>query len=124
MALHDNEAKTRLGYKDPRTKVYPDGREVLFGADWKRRKLELWVRCAHRCEQWVESHPDIRVSLSCTVRCHNDAHDPHHIIPRSKGRDDRLSNLVALCRLHHELLDWKKLNWRKDAPSPGPSVSP
>jgi len=116
MALHDNEAKARLGYKDPRTKVYPDGREVLYGKDWTKRKKELLARAGGRCEKtfWISDMD--------RDRCRSEAHDPHHIVPRSKGRDDRLSNLIALCRLHHELLDWKKLNWRKDAPSPGPSV--
>lgn len=29
--------------------------------------------------------------------------DPHHVLPRGRGGPDELSNLVALCRAHH---DW------------------
>jgi 5-methylcytosine-specific restriction endonuclease McrA len=29
--------------------------------------------------------------------------DPHHVLPRGRGGADELSNLVTLCRAHH---DW------------------
>lgn len=38
----------------------------------------------------------------CEV-CGGLASDVHHIIFKSQGRDDRDSNLIALCRPHHEL---------------------
>jgi hypothetical protein len=112
--LHDNEAKKRLGYANKRSKVRPDGTEILYGNDWKQRKEELLARCGGRCEQIT----------SDGERCRSEAHDPHHKVARSKGRDDRLSNLIALCRLHHDILDWKKLKWRSHEQSqPGPAVS-
>jgi hypothetical protein len=106
----DNEAKKRLGYKHPKSKVRFDGSEVLHGSDWKRRKEELWARCEGRCERIVGVSNDGHYLLP--IRCQASADDPHHIVPRSKGRDDRLSNLEALCRRHHEMLDWKKVYWR------------
>jgi hypothetical protein len=120
MALHDNEAKARLGYKDKRSKVYPDGREVLYGKDWAKRKQELWERCGGKCE-WIVDNDE---PFTRAFRCRSEAHDPHHTIPRSRGRrDDRLENLIALCRLHHDILDWKKLKWRKNAEQSQPRPS-
>lgn len=92
----DVPATEAAGFADKRSYVCWDGREVLAGADWQARKLELWVRCKGRCEQKIGSG---------LLSCLHEADDPHHIIPRSKGRDDRLANLQALCRYHHNLLD-------------------
>lgn len=39
------------------------------------------------------------------VRCLREAADPHHIVLRSTKRDDRLANLLAVCRHHHYVLD-------------------
>lgn len=33
-------------------------------------------------------------------------HDAHHIIKRSQGGQDRLDNLIRLCRHHHNMTDW------------------
>lgn len=112
--MHDVEEKKRRGYSDPKTRVYFDGRERLAGIDWVRRKKELWERCGGRCERWVgkwggENHD----------RCRSEAHDPHHIEKRSKKRDDRLSNLMALCRMHHDLLDERKPRLRTIPVGPG-----
>ena len=127
MALHDNEAKKRLGYTDKRSKVYPDGREVLYGKDWTKRKQELLARCGGRCEQLVAVwYGDWDGKSEPNERCRSEAHDPDHIIKRSKKRDDRLSNLQALCRLHHDLKhpEKNKLHWRKREQSQsGPSIS-
>jgi len=111
----DNEAKKRLGYTDPRSKVRPDGSEILYGKDWSRRKQELWDRAQGRCEQFVPVNFG-----QVTIReeqCRSEAHDPHHLIKRSKKRDDRLANLRALCRLHHDLLDSRKVKWTKKSHS-------
>ena len=105
----DEQAKRERGYTDKRSKVRPDGSEILYGKDWMKRKVELWDRCQSQCEH-------TGFDMFMTFRCRSIATDPHHIKPRSKGRDDRLSNLKALCRMHHELLDWKKTKWsKKDA---------
>jgi hypothetical protein len=107
------ELKLARGYSDPKSFVRDDGSEVLYGKDWKMRvNVELFLRCGGRCEHeqpwkvWPLGGPAME-------RCTNDAEDPHHRIPRSKGRDDRLENLQALCRYHHNLLDKRKVKWSK-----------
>ena len=104
MALRDAELKKARGYVDPRTKVYVDGREVLFGRDWKQRKIQLELRAGSRCEKVIEG-----------VRCPTPGDDPDHITKRSKLRDDRLANLQLLCRRHHDLKhpEKNKLHWSK-----------
>ena len=107
MALHNNELKRKLGYTDPKSIVRFDGSEMLHGKDWALRKQELWERCGDRCE-----YP-VAVAIGEYVRCGALAQDPHHIIRRSVKRDDRLSNLQALCRDHHSLLDKRKVRWSR-----------
>ncbi len=100
--MRDEVAKCERGYKDPRSIVRSDGTEKLVGKDWALRKVELRARCEGRCERL----------LSDGTRCRNEAADPHHMKARSKGRDDRLANLIALCRGCHNLLDWKRITLR------------
>jgi len=97
MIKKDRQATIAKQYLDERSYVCLDGKEVLYGEDWKTRKFDLWQRCNGRCEYYI--------------RCNAEAADPHHIIPRSKGRDDRLSNLQALCRYHHNLMDRRQVRW-------------
>lgn len=101
MLNRDAAEKQRRGYTDPKSFVRNDGSERLYGLDWIRRRRELYRRAQGQCEY---------VNIS---RCTMDAADPHHIKPRSKGRDDRLSNLQALCRYHHDLLDRRKPRWSR-----------
>jgi hypothetical protein len=100
--MKDEIAKRERGYKEKGTIVRPDSSEILVGADWTKRKTELWTRAGGRCER----------ILSDGTRCRNEAHDPHHMKPRSKGRDDRIENLIALCRGCHNLVDWKRIKLR------------
>jgi hypothetical protein len=111
MLSRDPELKRQRGYTDPKSYVRNDGSEVLYREDWKRRKREIWERGNGKCERivshtWVDQTETIE-------RCRNEMKDPHHIKPRSKGRDDRASNLIGLCRLHHDLLDERKPRWTK-----------
>jgi hypothetical protein len=99
------ELKAERGYTDPRSFVRNDGSEVLYGEDWVARKLEIWARGNGKCERIVDPIAE--------ERCRNEMHDPHHIRKRSKGRDDRASNLIGLCRMHHDLLDERKPRWTK-----------
>jgi 5-methylcytosine-specific restriction endonuclease McrA len=94
--MFDVAETQRRGYSG-KSKVFFDGREKLAGKDWQLRKLELWNRAAHRCEKWIVTWPDVRIGLACTIRCHHDGLHPHHVIHRSKERDDRLANLLLLC---------------------------
>jgi hypothetical protein len=101
----DPDAKVRLGYTDPGSVVWADGREWLRNADWRRRVDELRERSGGFCE-WRYTMMSANDPVE---RCSSEAADPHHIIKRSVLRDDRLSNLQALCRYHHDLLDNRKI---------------
>lgn len=96
MALYDVEAKKRLGYTDPKSKVRLDGSEVLHGYDWEFRKAELWERAGTQCEELIDGPLYI-----IGERCRSEGQHAHHLIKRSKGRDDRLKNLILLCAPHH-----------------------
>jgi len=99
-----DRAKTLArNFINPKSYVAADGREVLADEDWLARKKELWDRSGGRCEAWFEI-----IGLA-PERCIAEAADPHHIVRRSVRRDDRLSNLLALCRDHHLLLDERRI---------------
>lgn len=114
MLVKDEALKRERGYKDRKSFVRNDGTEVLHGKDWTRRKKELWERAKGQCEAKLE------LTLNCneqrvmesSKRCVNPGDDPHHIVPRWPKRDDRLDNLLLLCRYHHSLLDRRKPQWR------------
>jgi len=91
-----------------------DQSEVLYGNDWKMRVAELLARCGGRCEHMIYSGGTYREDT--LERCRSEAADPHHIVKRSKYRDDRLSNLQALCRMHHELLDERVTRFGEKSP--------
>ena len=107
----DVQETAKRNFFDPRSYVAKDGREVLYGLDWKQRVGELRQRSGGQCERmWKDSSDSLSGSY---IRCRSGAADPHHKIRRSVLRDDRLSNLEALCRLHHELEDERKPRWSK-----------
>ena len=80
----DVERTAAAGFMDSRSFVRPDGRWECRGDDMGRvRKLVYeWdggkCRCCGREWSWLEGEID-------------------HIIPKSKGRDDRPSNLRWIC---------------------------
>jgi hypothetical protein len=94
----DVTATRERKFKHPKSHVTPDGREILHGDDWDERRFELLQRSRGRCEYYIES-------ANAKVRCQRDCEDPHHITLRSVLRDDRLSELLAVCRHHHNVLD-------------------
>jgi len=101
----DKQATEAARFEDARSFIFKDGRECLVGYDWKMRKEVLRQRA------WDRHTDQVRCEYNNSdgARCRNEAADPHHVIPRSKGRDDRLSNLQALCRYHHDLMDTRKV---------------
>jgi len=109
MLQKDPNLKRERGYIERKSYVRNDGSEVLYGLDWRRRKVQLWERCGGKCE-YIITH-GYRPLLD--VRCQRTAEDPHHKVPRSKRRDDRISNLIALCRYHHRMIDERKIGGRK-----------
>ena len=90
MLKKDKEATRAAKFKDWRSYVALDGREVLYGGDWNWRVDELDDRCKGQCQGIVNNE-----------RCKRSAMHPHHIIKRSHKRDDRLTNLLALCQFCH-----------------------
>ena len=113
----DRDKTEAKNFFDRRSYVTPDNREVLYGLDWKQRVGELRERSGGRCEWMVAVIRGGLGDMTLTgghERCRSEAADPDHIMPRRKARDDRLSNLQALCRLHHELKHPEKQpRWRK-----------
>lgn len=103
----DVELTAARHFLDPKSYVTPDKREICFGRDWLARKAELLARSGGRCE-YVEQVGGI-LAGPMMQRCTAEAADPHHKIRRSVARDDRLANLLALCRMHHNLLDKRKV---------------
>lgn len=102
------ERKAELGYTDAKSFVRPTGEEVLFGEDWRRRKMELQERSAGLCERWSILHkPHV-------VLCRTEGEEPHHIIPRRDGRDDRLKNLANLSHFCHLAEDERVPRWTKN----------
>lgn len=97
----NSDEKVRRGYRDKDSIVWADGREKLKGYDWVKRVKELRKRSGGRCEFIIEDTPPRR----CTMV----AVDPHHQIKRSVLRDDRIENLLHVCRFHHRLLDERKI---------------
>lgn len=97
----DEQATAAKHFKDPGSFVFKDGREWLEGEDWDNRRFELLQRARGQCEYtWCPAGP----SDAPMNRCFKDAQDPHHKILRSIARDDRMSNLLAVCRPHHDKL--------------------
>lgn len=82
----DVQATANRRFKDPRSYVTPAGDEVLYEEDWNERKFELLQRSRGQCENIINGR-----------RCTRDCADPHHVTKRSVRRDDRMSNLKALC---------------------------
>ena len=74
--MRDEQTKRERGYKDKRSKVRPDGSEVLYGKDWTKRKLELWERCAGRCEA-CENAKNFRANHSVITRGFRTISPPH-----------------------------------------------
>src|SRR5579885_25140 len=98
VSYRDEEAKRRLGYTNPLSFVRRDGSEVLRGEDWARRMRELGERSGGKCE---------------VQRCIYRAVDAHHIVMRSRKRDDRLANLLDVCRSCHRSLDGRRIGGRR-----------
>jgi hypothetical protein len=106
----DEAEKVIRGWLEAGSYVRRDGSEKLVGRDWRTRKREIWVRGDGRCERIVEEVVCSRGEvLIPEQRCKNEMHDPHHKVERRRGRDDRAENLIGLCRLHHDLLDPRKI---------------
>lgn len=83
-------------FLDERSYVCPDGREVLYGKDWKARVEEVFER-----DLWLCHWPVVSPWTNLKRFCGSSAVHAHHIIKRSVKRDDRMENLIAICAKHH-----------------------
>ena len=105
----DVSATWSRNFKDPRSVVYLDRRERLYGLDYKRRVREVEERDGYRC-QWPVTMTGVDASV-CGAPSNG---HPHHRVKRSKGRDDRASNLMAICDAHHKIAHpEKQVRWTK-----------
>ena len=75
-------------------RVLPDGREIAKGYQWTKRVQELKARAGGYCEAEAILDGHARHFIG-------DQGDPHHICKRSVERDDRLRNLLWICRSAH-----------------------
>jgi hypothetical protein len=96
----------RTPMKKSRIRILPDQREICTGYQWEKRKRELRERAVGFCEagQIIPGHE------SHFIGSFGDA---HHIVKRSKARDDRLQNLLWICRAAHIEIDNRKVQWTK-----------
>lgn len=91
----DRQITEARRFKDPRSYVTKDGREVLYEEDWQERKYELLLRARGQCE-YIMANDE---------RCLREGIDPHHRVLRSTRRNDALKALQLLCRHHHRMVD-------------------
>lgn len=98
MPKADRQATEAAGFTDPKSHVLKDGRWVLYREDWKAQIRALNYRSGGRCE-------NIKETGLGQIRCWAQAVHPHHRKLRSIARDDRLSNLLAVCFPCHLALD-------------------
>lgn len=107
MLRHEAERNAAYldGYVDGRSRITNDGREILFGVDWRQRVETMALRDDGMCRggEFVEGHPKHHIGVG----------DPHHIKARWPKRDDRLKNLANVCREVHQLLDRRRVGGSK-----------
>lgn len=87
----DRERTKGACFLSPQSKIMLDGRWILKGADMALMRQEVILRDEGHC-------------VLCQAAVYGlsfDVAEIDHIIPRSKGRDDRFSNLQTLCRTCH-----------------------
>lgn len=88
----------------PTKRLSPEERRVLAQAvDRAELDHQAWAGCrAH-----VFDRADYRCEVTLQgVRCRSRACDGHHVKERSQGGEDVPDNVVAVCRFHHEAVDW------------------
>jgi hypothetical protein len=109
MLKRDVQATAARRFEDERSFVFKDGREKLVTLDWRYRVGELVRRCGGRCEMATI------LGKAHAAGCSGLAEEPHHIVPRSKQRDDRMSNLAGLSHACHSSLDRCQPRWTRRA---------
>ena len=90
-----------------RLRILPDGREICRGYQWEKRKRELRERAEGYCEAGaIMVDESTGVMFEPVLNGHGphwigEKGETHHVIKRSKQRDDRLKNLRWICHWAH-----------------------
>ena len=81
-----------------RSKVTNDGREILRGKDYQKRRLQVWELASRRCQGTVTKYGENLPGWCGRLLRLEDAHI-HHVKKRTAlgGRDDSIHNLTLLC---------------------------
>ena len=87
----DFEATKAAKFRNKSSRVLLDGREILGRLDYNDRKLEIWKEQGGACANNFRPHMILRWQDG----------ELHHVMKRSKLRDDRKSNLKLLCWYCH-----------------------
>lgn len=92
-------------FKHPKSRVMLDGREILHGLDYKLRVRQVEYLDGHICQWPIVKFKGadvvyVRQNDICGAPSNG---RPHHRVKRSKLRDDRASNLMAICDEHHKI---------------------
>ena len=107
-----NRTETTLGsdFLDKRSKVTRKGYERLYGADWDKRRREVWERDKGICQLCLKPVP-----FGPTM----DA--DHYPIPRRDGRRDNLENLRTTHGFRsreqcHTIRHGRTIQWTRSQP--------
>ena len=96
----DRVATKAQHFLDKRSFVALDGSLRLYGEDWISQKIALFFyRDNRRCQECKWFYPEHQLHA-------------HHIVKRSDGGGDELSNLRTLCfRCHKKRHPEKQVRW-------------
>ena len=86
----DKLATESAKFLDLRSYVHITGRFFCFGADMSDHRKTVLKRDEYTCQKCYSAYSGAQHMLEID-----------HITPRSKGRDDKISNLQTLCRPCH-----------------------
>jgi len=116
----DIDKTAAAGFVDSRSFVRPDGREERHGEDMTQLRRRVFERSY--AQSSIFANPDY--SCECKGECGQHegrcwkpinwfTMELSHKIPRSKGRDDRETNVIASCHACHVAYeDWSP-RWSK-----------
>jgi len=115
MSPIDYEAIARaggFGKGRPKSLLVEDVKKARVSVD-DRESAKVKVRSGGRREAFIEKHPDVRVDLTATWRCHRRALHVHHMLSgigvRGRGESAKEIRKQHLCQKCHEDIGGKKL---------------
>lgn len=85
----DYEATKAAKFRNKKSRVLLDGREILGRLDYKDRKVDVLIEQGYKCAKCLR--------LILYDECGHLLGDLHHKVKRSKLRDDRKGNVEVLC---------------------------